>query len=295
MLPARSKRYAGIDGEAPRLKLASNWQLALIAVLMIGLLRAIFPQKALVEKLYDHEQLDELTQSYIENLHRTDPSNADLTILLGRSRRDQMDTPALERLLQPILATGSVRQRAEARLLLLAAYERTLNTRGDAPRVRARLITLLQSAQREQIPPQLAGAFAATAFRLDLPEMGLDFLNQVAPGRSTAALEGYAHEALGAGRHLLAAEYFMLARRQTTDRDAARAYFRQGIGALMAASRFQQAMLTADRSLGDLADDPETLRFLIQTALAAGDPVRAARYAQRLVFKETPRPSGVAP
>lgn len=295
MLPARSKRYAGIDGEAPRLKLASNWQLALIAVLMIGLLRAIFPQKALVEKLYDHEQLDELTQSYIENLHRTDPGNADLTILLGRSRRDQMDTAALERLLQPILATGSARQRAEARLLLLAAYERTLNNRGDVPRVRARLTTLLQSAQREQVPPQLAGAFAATAFRLDLPELGLDFLNRVAPGRSTAALEGYAHEALGAGRHLLAAEYFMLARRQTTDRDAARAYFRQGVGALMAASRFQQAMLTADRSLGDLADDPETLRFLIQSALAAGDPVRAARYAQRLVFRETPRPSGVAP
>lgn len=295
MLPARSKRYAGIDGEAPRLKLASNWQLALIAVLMIGLLRVIFPQKALVEKLYDHEQLDELTQSYIENLHRTDPGNADLTILLGRSRRDQMDTTALERLLQPILATGSARQRAEARLLLLAAYERALNTRGDVQQVRARLTTLLQSAQREQIPPQLAGAFAATAFRLDLPEMGLDFLNRVAPGRSTAALEGYAHEALGAGRHLLAAEYFMLARRQTTDRDAARAYFRQGVGTLMAASRFQQAMLTADRSLGDLADDPETLRFLIQTALAAGDPVRAARYAQRLVFKETPLPSGVAP
>lgn len=298
MLPARSKRYAGIDGETPRLQLASNWQLALIAVLMIGLLRVIFPQKALVEKLYDHEQLDELTQSYIENLHRTDPGNADLTILLGRSRRDQMDTAALERLLQPILATGNARQRAEARLLLLAAYERALNTRtpaGDVQRARARLVTLLQSAQHDQVPPQLAGAFAASAFRLDLSETGLDFLNRVAPGRSTAALEGYAHEALGTGRHLLAAEYFLLARRQAADRNAARTYFRQGIEALMAASRFQQALVAADRSLGDLADDPETLRFLIQTALAAGDPIRAARYAQRLVFKEPPPPPGVAP
>jgi len=31
--------------------LATNWQIMLIAVIMVGLLRVIFPLKALVEKL----------------------------------------------------------------------------------------------------------------------------------------------------------------------------------------------------------------------------------------------------
>jgi len=61
---------------------------------------------------------------------------------------------------------------------------------------------------------------------------------------------------------------------------------REGVGALMQASLFPQAMQAADRELGNLADDPDTLRYLARTALAAGDPPRAVGYARRLVFRE---------
>lgn len=298
MLPDRSKRHAGVDGETPRLQLASNWQLLLVAILMIGLLRVIFPHKALVEKLYDQEQLDELTLSYIENLHRTEPGNADLAILLGRVQREQMDIVNLDHLLQPVINAGNARQRAEARLLLLGAYEQVLSTELPAEelkQLRNRLEAFLLVANRDDIPPALAGAFAATAFRQNWVALGLDFLNRVAPGRTAQALEGYAQEALAQGRHTLASEYYLLARRQATTRDAARQYFRQGIAALMAASRFAMAMRVAERDMGDLSDDPETLRFMARTALAAGDPVRAARYARWLVFQRSPARAGAAP
>lgn len=298
MLPDRSKRHAGVDGETPRLQLASNWQLMLVAVLMIGLLRVIFPQKALVEKLYDQERLDELTLSYIENLHRTEPSNVDLTILLGRVQRDTMDIDNLDHLLQPVIRAGNARQRAEARMLLLGSYENLLSTdvpTADWPRLRAQLEAFLQDANRDDIPPALAGAFAATAYRLNLMTLGTQFLNRVAPGHTDQALETYAQEALAQGRHTLASEYYLLARRQATSPEAARRYFREGIAALMAASRFTLAMRVAERDIGDLADDPETLRYMARTALAAGDPVRAARYAQWLVFQHRPEPARVAP
>lgn len=298
MLPDRSKRHAGIDGETPRLQLASNWQLLLVAILMLGLLRVIFPQKALVEKLYDQEQVDELTLSYIENLHRTEPGNADLTILLGRVQREQLDIVNLDHLLQPVIKNGNVRQRSEARMLLLGAYEHQLST--DLPPqesqpLRTRLEAFLQEANRDDIPPDLAGAFAAVAFRLDWMALGTQFLNRVAPGRTAQALETYAQEAMAQGHHTLASEYYLLARRQATTPEAARQYFRQGINALMAASRFALAMRVAERDIGDLADDPETLRFMARTALAAGDPARAARYAQWLVFRRAPERAGSAP
>lgn len=287
MLPDRSKRYAGIDAEVPRLRLVDNWQLILLAVLMLGLLQLIFPQRTLVEKLRDQERLDELTLSYIENLYRTQPGNVDLILLLGRTRSEQLDAAGLEQLLAPALQNGDERQRAEARVLLLGRYERALAEATDADaqaRWQTRLVALLRTASKDEPPPPLAGAFAAAAFRLQQAELGLQFLRRVSQEAPVSALVTYAKAALAQGRHTLAAEYFLLAREQAGERALAAVYFRQGIGALMAASRFDQAMQAADRHLGDLADDPETLRYLMRAALAAGQPGRAARYAQQLVF-----------
>lgn len=291
MLPDRSKRYAGIDAEVPRLRLIGNWQLALLAVLMLGLLRLIFPQQALFDKLHDQERLDELTLSYIENLYRTQPGNVDLTILLARTRREQLDVEGLERLLAPALQSSDARQRSEARALMLSRYERALAEAVEAreqAQWRERLMELLRTASEDELPSQLASDFAATAFRLQLPQLGLQFLRRVSQEAPVSALVTHAKAALAQGRHALAAEYFMLARQQADSRELARVCFRQGVGALMAASRFEQAMQAADRYLGDLADDPETLRYLTRAALAAGEPKRAAHYAQQLVFAAPP-------
>ena len=124
MLPSRSKRFVSVDdGDLPRLRLAESWQLVLIALIMGGLFVVIFPRQALVEKLYKQHELDELTLSYFVNLHRTDPQNADLSILLARARQERMDVAGMEQLLQPVIRSGDAVQRDEARQLLLHRYE----------------------------------------------------------------------------------------------------------------------------------------------------------------------------
>lgn len=297
MLPDRSKRHAGIDGEVERLQLASHWQLLLVALLMLGLFRVIFPDKALVAKLYDHQKLDPLTMSYIENLRRTDLGNADLTILLGRVQRDQLDIVNLDYLLQPVIQTGTPRQRFEAQALLLGAYDRSLHTElKDAERQRQQraVMALLEDANRDGIPPALAADCAVMAFQLEHIVLGTAFLNRVAPTQTAIALANYGAEALAKGRHALASAYYLLARRYASSPNAARDYFHQGVATLMAASRFEQAMEAAERNIGDLAEDPVTLRFMAHAALAAGYPARAARYAQGLVFQRLSATTGGA-
>jgi hypothetical protein len=297
MLPDRSKRHAGIDGEVDRLQLASNWQLLLVALLMLGLFRVIFPDKTLVATLYNHQQLDALSLSYIENLRRAEPDNADLTILLGRVQRDQLDIVNLDYLLQPVIRTGNPRQRFEAQALLLGAYDRLLHTEmADTERQRhERAVTaLLEDTNRDGIPAALAADCAAMAFKLEHIALGTAFLNRVAPTQTAIALANYGGEALALGRYSLASEYYLLARQQAKTLDAQRDYFHRGIATLMSASRFEQAMQSAERDLGNLADDPETLRYLAQAALAAGYPARAARYAQWLVFQRSPATAGGA-
>lgn len=292
MLPDRSKRYAVTDGEPPRLRLVRTWQLALTALLAVGLLRAIFPQQKLVQRLYDQERLDDLSLSYVQNLYRTEPQNFDLKILLARTQPD-VRAEALEADLAPVLRDGDLRQRSEARLLLLQRYETAASaTPAQASTYERKLRQLVASVSQDSVPPHLAGAFAATAFRLGMSQEAVRLLGQISAQEPAMALPAYAESALAQGRHELAAEYYLLARNQTTDRKLARTYFRQGIASLMAASLYHQAMAAAERSVGDLQDDPETLRFLTRTALAAGDPGRAAAYAERLVF---PAPAGSAP
>ena len=288
MLPDRSKRYAGVDGEIPRLELAANWQLLLVAMLVLALLTAIFPRNALVEQLYQQQTLDDLTLSYVQNLYRTNPKNADAALLLARTQLDVMDIATLESLVLALSASGDLRQRNEARAMLLRAYQNRLREKmaaQETQRLTTSLIGLLQAARQDELPERLARAFGDQAFALNLPQVGADFYKKLHIEQTAGALAGYGDKALADGHHAAAANYYFMARDHATSLDESRHWFQSGIRALMAASLFKQAMEEARLHLGDLADDPQSLRFLSRTALAAGDPVAAAAYARRLVFR----------
>ena len=287
MLPDRSKRYAGIDGAIPRLSLALNWQLALVALLVLALLAVIFPRKALVEKLYAQETLDDLTLSYIRNLYRADANNADAAILLTKSQQNVLDIESMEARLLPLIITGDSRQRTEARFMMSRAYDKALAANPDAlelKRLREQLTDMLQKAAQEKIPESLARHFASSSFELSLPALGLEFLHQAHEVMTAVALEQYGTDALARRQYGLAAEYFLMARDLAVNLDDSRRLFQKGVGALMAASRFQQALVAANQHLGNLENDSVTLRYLARTALAAGDPAQAAGYARKLVF-----------
>lgn len=288
MLPERSKRYAGIDGEIPRLTLASNWQLALVALLVLALLVLIFPRTTLVEKLYEQETLDALTQSYVLNLYRADSKNADAAILLTKTEQDSLDLGSMEARLLPWIDAPDPRQRISAWVMLTQAYQKALTHTSD-PVERKHLINqltrILVRASREPLRPSRLRFFATAAFEANLPRLGLAFLRNLDNEDPLQTLEQRGNMALGQGDLDAAAEYFLMARDLCGDRNQARRLFQQGIGAAMAASRYQSAMRLAQTHLGDLADDPATLRYLTRTALAAAAPLLAAEYARKLVFQ----------
>jgi hypothetical protein len=288
MLPDRSKRYAGVDGEIARLQLAANWQLVLVALLVVALLVAIFPRKALVEKLYQQQALDDLTLSYVKNLYRTNPNNADAILLLAKTKPDFIDVPKLESAISGLLASVDLHQRNEARTILFHAYMDRLNKKIDKSeeaRLNAQLAVLIQSARDDELPDNLARSFAEEAFRLNLPEVGIALLKRLNEDISAKALERYADLALGRGQYPVAAKYYFMARDKADSLPEARRLYQRGVQTLMAANAFVQAMEDANANLGDLAKDPPTLRFLTQTALSAGDPAAAAKFARMLVFK----------
>lgn len=172
--------------------------------------------------------------------------------------------------------------------MLARAYEKALTGNPGEPerqRLTAQLTAILEKVSVEPISASMSRFFAGAAFDLRLPHLGLVFLAQVGDEEPIKTLEQYGKKWLGQGDYEVAAQYFLMARDQTADPDEARRLFQRGIGSLMAASRFKQAMQASDTHLGNLSGDAATLRYLVRTAQAAGEPVRAADYAHRLVFQ----------
>lgn len=291
MLPDRSKRYASTEGEIPRLGLTNNWQLLLLALLMLGLLYLIYPRNALVEQLYERDTLDELSLSYIRNLYRADTRNADAAILLAKFEAEKIAPRTLEQMLLPYAEATQQRQRDLARIMLLQAYERMLAERPgrqEEHRIRELLAGLMQKALDDASSITLAQQFSTLAFRLNLPGYGEKFLARSGQDLPLQSLEQYGHEALARGEHEIAAQYFLMARDRAEVATQARRLFQLGIGAYMSGALYRKAVRAAEQHLGTLENDLPTLRYLVKTCLAAGEPMQAARYARRLVFRLPP-------
>lgn len=288
MLPARSKRYALEDGEVARLELTTPWHLLSVAVLVLGLLAIIFPRGSLVDLLYQQRELDPLTLSYIHNLYRADPNNPDVALFLARTMQSKWSLPEMEAALIPTTINGTPRQRAEASFLLFDLYTNASDSgrisKIEQVRRENALIDLIKRAEKENWSAKTNLLYAAKAFELHQPELGLVFLQKTDSTQPASLLEKWGNIALGEGRHKAAATFFLFARVQASSLQEARYFFQKGISAYMQASQFNLAMESAKEYIGDLEQDLPTLRFLSKTALAAGKSEIAAEYARALIF-----------
>lgn len=288
MLPARSTRYAGLDGEISRLQLVSNVQLALIAFIMLAMFWLLFSPQSLVRQLYAHDHYDDLTWSYLQNLYHSDPHNADVAILVARAQQETSTIDTLETQLSEILNSRDQRQRDEVRLILLKAYQRDLHSDISAQRksaLRARMRGLVNAASTEHITDnRMARALANAALAVGQIKQGIHFLQQADPDLEMAdLLLKFGMQARDSGEFETSANCFFAARGIAPNVEKARRWFQFGINSLMANSLFARAMEAAEQEIGDLRNDPQTLRYLVRQARAAGYPDLAAKYAWELV------------
>lgn len=291
MLPPRSKRYASAEGDIPRERLADSWQLVLLVGVVLLLFYLVFPQRALLQRLYEHEVLDDLSLSYLQNIWRADPRNPDVALLMARQHAQDWPPERLQAVVQPYLGSDDARQRSMAQRLLLQSYQRQLEQAGTAAeraRLRAQLAVTLVPLLNQPLPPALAQGYARLAYQLGLMELGERLLARAGEKLDAAELERLGFEALGRQEYALASHYFLLAMERSRDRVAMRRHFQQAVGAHMAAGNPRAALATAEQHLGRLQGDLPTIRYLVKVALAAGEPARAAHYARQLVFVHPP-------
>lgn len=289
MLLQRSKSAAR---RAERPLLAPVWLLLLLGGLVVVALVLIYPQQNLIQRVVKAPE-SELSSAYVTNLLRTDPDNPRLRLLLATQALDHGNFADLRHTLQPALDADDPAVRREALWLLWQAGAQDFTklpgqNAAQTQAVRQQLARQLVDLTKEDWPREQKIAIADRAFAFDEPAVGLGLYRQIAEQSTTAkeAAERYAEGGKAALRHAryrASAELYLLARQKTDDPAQARTYYLTALRTLQSGNLTAEALSTAERELGPLADDHDTLFFVTLLARAAGRPDIADRYVRKLL------------
>lgn len=289
MLSQRSKSAAP---GAERPILAPVWLLLLLGGLIVIALVLIYPQQNLIQRVVKAPE-SELSSAYVTNLLRTDPDNPRLRLLLASQALDHGHFADLRQTLQPALDADDPAVRREALWLLWQAGAQELNklprqNTAQPQAVRQQLARQLVELAKEDWPTQQKTAIADRAFAFGEPAVGIALYHQLAKQSQTAeeAAERYAEggkAALTHAQYRASAELYLLARQKTSDPAQARTYYLTALRTLQSGNLSAEALRIAEREIGPLADDHETLFFVTRLARAAGRPEVADRYVRKLL------------
>jgi len=272
--------------------LAPDWLIAVLSCMVAGGLWLLYPRQALERRLAEAADTP-LSAAYLQNLLRSDPQNPGLRLLLARQQILHGEMAQARSTLEPALASSDPDIHRDALWALWelqhTQYLRTPEDRQSERKVRlAELRSLLRTLAAERWPTEHQRRLLALAAQFGDDALRKDMLLQLAQvqARLQDAVVFYdraAREALATGDYTGSAELYMLARNSSNNAEQAKQFFHQALRTLLAGNNPAAALALAERELGALADDQETLYLVIDIARAAGRPDIADRYARLLL------------
>ncbi|MFM0014331.1 tetratricopeptide repeat protein [Paraburkholderia sediminicola] len=259
---------------------------ALVAVMLV----LAFPREKLEARLLGGGNVDGLTIAYLEAWLRVEPDNADVLSELTREYLKGQRVTDAGRILARLSQSRDPAARQSALAIRISlAQQRLYSLKAGDPARDAR-IRELDALLREAVPyrwnNEQLGMLAQQARALSDNELAGRYYTELVqsdPAHSGDWLVALAQTQLGDRHYLAAARAWFDAQARAATRNQRRAMFIAGLHALQAGNDLTEAMQAANTHLGDLADDPETLRYLANLALAAGRPDLAEQYVKRLL------------
>ena len=277
---------------ADRPVLAPSWLIVLLASMVGGGLWLLYPKQDLERRLSDTADVA-LSIAYLNNLLRSDPDNPRLRLLLAQRQIVMGDMADARATLQPALDSPDPALHRDALWTLwdltYADYQRTPEKETERRKnLRSELKRQLERLTQERWPVERQVQLARRAAELQDRVGGVALTRQLArdatdPREAARLYEQAAKEALGTSDYAACAELYLLARQATPDPQQARIYYTAAVKALQSGNQPVAALALAERELGPLSDDAQTLLMITNLARAAGKPAVADRYVRRLL------------
>ncbi|MEM5370438.1 tetratricopeptide repeat protein [Paraburkholderia azotifigens] len=263
----------------------------LVLGLLVGVMLALaFPREKIESRLLAGANVDSLTIAYLEAWLRVDPDNAEVLSELTREYLKGQRISDATRILDRLAQSNDANARHSALAIRVSiAQKRLYSLKPNDPARPARireLDALLHEALADRWDNEQLKMLAQQARGLNDNDLAARYYSLLArsdPAHAREWLAALAQTQLGNQQHRAAADAWFAAQAQATTLDEKRAAFIAGLRALQSGNDMAATMQAADAHIGDLADDPDTLRFLANLALSAGRPDLAEKYVKRLM------------
>ncbi|WCM92363.1 tetratricopeptide repeat protein [Acidovorax sp. NCPPB 2350] len=277
---------------AERPVLAPSWLITLLAGMVGGGLWLLYPRQDLERRLAETEN-SALSVAYLHNLLRSDPDNPRLRLLLAQRQIAVGQMAEARTTLQPALESSDPQIHRDAIWALwdlsYTEYQRTPER--EAPYRKAMREDLLRQLRLLAAEPwslERRVQLARRAAELQDRTMGVALSRQMArdatdPREAAQLYERAAKESLAQSDYAGCAELYILARNATPEADKAKDYYFAAVRALQSGNQPVAALELAEREIGPLAQDQQTLLMITQLARAAGKPAVADRYVRQLL------------
>ena len=249
----------------------------------------IFPGRGLLTAS-SQQRPDELTLSYLNTLARTEPHNADVRFTLAEKQAEIGKLAEARAALEPLYNSPEPAVRQRARLMDAKLQARQLQALAPGSPERDKVGEALRQelvamTQYDWDAPALR-ELANLAAKLGIPKLRAELVLRLVrtdPRFGRQWIDQAARGVLADAEYGAAAEIYFAAQARADALADKRYYFVSALNALQAGNKMGEIMAAADAHIGVLAEDNETLRYLVRLARSANDMPRAQRYAKKLL------------
>lgn len=262
-------------------------------------LAAAYPRGGMQARMLAASPPSEVTVAYLEAWLRIEPNSSTYMSLLVDQYMGLGQWEKAELASQKLALMGGEDARARALLIQLTAAERRAYAVGpDDPRrppLMVEYIALLERTTQRTWDVPVMRELAAKAHAAGATGVMLHFYRELAAADSanrTEWDEKLATEALAQQSYGDAANAYFAAQDAAQSLQDKRRYFLAALKVLVSGDQVGKACDEAAQRIGELADDPQTLRFLIDLARQAHRTDLMTRYARALGKLSSLEPAG---
>jgi len=274
----------------PRERLLPAWLIGTLGALIGLALALMFPRERLEARLLEGGKVDALSVAYLEAWLRVRPNDGEFLSVLAAQYVRTGRLAEAEAMVARMRALRDKTLDREALLLDIAIREQRAYALQPNDPQRAAMLVDLRGLLKQALDYRWTAAelemLAAKSRGLDQGAIAIQFYQRLAKQDVARAAQWQARTAeiaLGVGEYRAAAAANFAAQATAKSLDEQRRYFIAGLKALQAGNLLDDAMTEAQRRVGPLIDDTETLRFLTRLAMACNRPDLADQYARRLL------------
>jgi hypothetical protein len=282
-----------VSNVAPeRQRFASPLQAAGFGLIAMLALVAVFPAHSLQDRLQSSARVDAVSMAYLGAWLHAKPDDYSLRLVLARHHLQSGELADSERVLAPLLAATVVDpdMQKEAAVLLLDIRQRQLWNAGvqdsTYASVRNRYLGQLRRVAAITVDRERLRKFADIGFVMGDRTLGRDIYQRLINDEPTASfdlVERLVQVDIAAGDYRSAASRYFSMLPYADSVEKRRQYLLAGLRTLQSGNLLREAIAAGQLYGGPLANDSQTLVYLVNLALADGRTDIASSLAARLL------------